>query len=79
MIEGNREGFGPKGPLECNSEQLLMATGEGAVEKVQEMLKTNLVSADVADRHGHTALIGASVSTVTLSISALNVSAIKRQ
>ncbi|XP_055502000.1 ankyrin repeat and MYND domain-containing protein 1 isoform X1 [Leucoraja erinacea] len=62
VIEGNREGFGPKGPLECNSEQLLMATGEGAVEKVQEMLKTNLVSADVADRHGHTALIGASVA-----------------
>ncbi|XP_078265914.1 ankyrin repeat and MYND domain-containing protein 1 [Rhinoraja longicauda] len=62
VLEGNREGFGPRGPLECNSEQLLMAAGEGAIYKVQEILKTNLVSADVADRQGHTALIGASVA-----------------
>ncbi|XP_051874541.1 ankyrin repeat and MYND domain-containing protein 1 [Pristis pectinata] len=62
VIEGNRKGFGPKGPLECNSEQLIIAAGEGEYDKVHEILKTNLVSADVAELQGHTALIGASIA-----------------
>ncbi|XP_041061671.1 ankyrin repeat and MYND domain-containing protein 1 [Carcharodon carcharias] len=60
VIEGKREGFGPKGPLECSSEQLIIEAGEGNHEKVRKILKTKLVSADVADVHGHMSLIGAS-------------------
>ncbi|XP_078066258.1 ankyrin repeat and MYND domain-containing protein 1 [Mustelus asterias] len=61
LIEGNREDFGPKGPIECSSEQLITAAGEGDHERVRKILKTNLVSADVADINGHIPLIGASV------------------
>ncbi|XP_078420752.1 ankyrin repeat and MYND domain-containing protein 1 [Cetorhinus maximus] len=60
VIEGKREGFGPKGPLECSSERLIIEAGEGNNEKVHKILKTKLVSADVADVHGHISLIGAS-------------------
>ncbi|XP_048398440.2 ankyrin repeat and MYND domain-containing protein 1 isoform X1 [Stegostoma tigrinum] len=59
VIEGNREGFGPKGPLECSSEQLIIAAGAGNEDTVLKILKMNLVSADVADVHGHISLIGA--------------------
>ncbi|XP_059806448.1 ankyrin repeat and MYND domain-containing protein 1 isoform X1 [Hypanus sabinus] len=62
VINGNREGFGPKGPLECSSEQLIIAAGEGDYHVVHEILKNDLVSADVAELHGHTALIGASIA-----------------
>ncbi|GCC20465.1 hypothetical protein chiPu_0019025 [Chiloscyllium punctatum] len=59
VIAGNREGFGPRGPLECSSEQLITEAGEGNQETVLKILKTNLVSADVADVNGHFSLIGA--------------------
>ncbi|XP_060689937.1 ankyrin repeat and MYND domain-containing protein 1 [Hemiscyllium ocellatum] len=59
VIAGNRKGFGPKGPLECSSEQLITAAGEGNQETVLKILKTNLVNADVADVNGHFSLIGA--------------------
>ncbi|XP_043557727.1 ankyrin repeat and MYND domain-containing protein 1 isoform X3 [Chiloscyllium plagiosum] len=59
VIAGNREGFGPRGPLECSSEQLITAAREGNQETVLKILKTNLVSADVADVNGHFSLIGA--------------------
>ncbi|XP_069752448.1 ankyrin repeat and MYND domain-containing protein 1 isoform X3 [Narcine bancroftii] len=62
VIEGNRDGFGPKGPLECLSEELIIAAGRGDHDKVCEVLKTNLISTDVADLQGHTALIGASIA-----------------
>ncbi|XP_062901058.1 ankyrin repeat and MYND domain-containing protein 1 [Mobula hypostoma] len=62
VINGDREGFGPKGPLECSSEQLIIAAGEGDHDAVHEILKNNLVSADVAEHQGHTALIGASIA-----------------
>ncbi|XP_067897459.1 ankyrin repeat and MYND domain-containing protein 1 isoform X2 [Heterodontus francisci] len=61
VIEGKREDFGPKGPLECSSEQLIIAAGEGNHEKVRKILETKLVSADVADVQGHTSLINASI------------------
>ncbi|XP_072331014.1 ankyrin repeat and MYND domain-containing protein 1 isoform X2 [Scyliorhinus torazame] len=71
IIEGNRDSFGPKGPLECSSEQLIVAAGEGDYVKVHEILKTNLVNADVADVHGHMSLIGASVVCSALAINLL--------
>ncbi|XP_007885370.1 ankyrin repeat and MYND domain-containing protein 1 isoform X1 [Callorhinchus milii] len=61
VIEGIREGFGPKGILECNAEKLISAAGNGNFKKVKEILKANLASADVADLNGNTPLIAASI------------------
>ncbi|XP_038672535.1 ankyrin repeat and MYND domain-containing protein 1 [Scyliorhinus canicula] len=71
IIEGNRDNFGPKGPLECSSEQLIIAAGDGDYEKVHKILKTNLVNADVADINGHMSLIGASVVCSVLAVNLL--------
>uniref|UniRef100_UPI00398F5E5E ankyrin repeat and MYND domain-containing protein 1 n=1 Tax=Pristiophorus japonicus TaxID=55135 RepID=UPI00398F5E5E len=61
VIDGRRKGFGPKGPLECTSERLIIAAGAGDYKSVHKILNTNLVSADVADVQGHMSLIGATV------------------
>lgn len=63
IMKGNRGGnFLERGPLETASEDLIMAAAEGKVKNVEDLLTSGKVHPDVADRNGHTALIGASVS-----------------
>ncbi|XP_052215690.1 ankyrin repeat and MYND domain-containing protein 1-like isoform X2 [Dreissena polymorpha] len=62
VIKGNRKTFKEKGPLELASEELIVAATEGNVNKVQDLLASGKVSPDVADRNGHTPLIGATVN-----------------
>ena len=56
-----REGFGPIGPIEQHSAELLRAAMEGRVNDVSDLLINDLVHVDVADLSGHTALLGAAV------------------
>jgi hypothetical protein len=60
----NRSKFKDRGLLEQLSEELIMAAEVGNIDKVEKLLNSHLVHPDVADCHGHTALIGATVSTV---------------
>ncbi|KAI3368518.1 hypothetical protein L3Q82_025526, partial [Scortum barcoo] len=62
VLSLNREGFGPKGPLEVKSELFIQHASQGERQAVSQMLQTCLVHPDVADSHGHTALIAASVN-----------------
>ena len=64
-IKGERSKFKDKGSLETASEQLLTAATQGNVKVVEDLLTSGKVSADVADKNGHTALIGATVSWIT--------------
>ncbi|XP_058494241.1 ankyrin repeat and MYND domain-containing protein 1 isoform X1 [Solea solea] len=61
VLSLDRDGFGPKGPLEVDSEQFICHAGRGEVQAVRQILKTGLVHPDVADSQGHTALIAATV------------------
>lgn len=63
ICKGDRNKFKPKGPLETASEALIAAATQGNVKSVEDLLTSGRVSADVADRNGHTPLIGATVST----------------
>lgn len=63
VMKGSRGGnFKQRGPLETASEELIMAAAQGDVKKVEDLLTSGKVHPDVADKNGHTALIGASVS-----------------
>ncbi|XP_030583500.1 ankyrin repeat and MYND domain-containing protein 1 isoform X2 [Archocentrus centrarchus] len=62
ILSMNREGFGPKGPLEVSSELLIHHSSKGDLRTVSQILQTGLVHPDVADSHGHTALIAATVN-----------------
>ncbi|KAL4220009.1 metal ion binding [Mactra antiquata] len=62
VLEGNRQEFKEKGPIEKASEELIIAATEGNLNKVEDLLSSGKVSADVADVNGHTALIGATVN-----------------
>ena len=62
IIKGDRGKFKEKGSLESASEQLLVAATQGNVKVVEDLLTSGKVSADVADKNGHTPLIGATVS-----------------
>lgn len=59
-----RSGFGPVGPIERSSAEFLLAALQGRYNDVSDMLIQERVHVDVADMHGHTALLGAAVSTV---------------
>lgn len=61
----NRENFGPKGPLEVVSEQLIQQAARGEVQTVSKIIRTGLVHPDVADAQGNTALIVATVTAWT--------------
>ena len=65
IIRLDRSKFKTKGPLEQQSEQLLIAarTGNGAL--VESLLNSGVVHPDVSDKHGRSALIGATVSPST--------------
>ncbi|XP_028259760.1 ankyrin repeat and MYND domain-containing protein 1 [Parambassis ranga] len=58
----NRQGFGPKGPLEVSSELLIQHSFRGDLQAVSQILQTRSVHPDVADLRGHTALIAATVN-----------------
>ncbi|XP_032381753.1 ankyrin repeat and MYND domain-containing protein 1 isoform X2 [Etheostoma spectabile] len=62
VLSLNREGFGPKGPLEVSSELLIQHASRGDLPAVLQILQTRLVHPDVADSQGHTALIAATVN-----------------
>ncbi|KAM9385758.1 LOW QUALITY PROTEIN: ankyrin repeat and MYND domain-containing protein 1-like [Pholidichthys leucotaenia] len=62
VLSLSREGFGPKGPLEVTSEQLIQHSSQGEVHSVSQILQTGLVHPDVADSCGNTPLIAASVN-----------------
>lgn len=61
----NRDHFGPKGPLEIMSEQLIQRASRGEVQAVSKIIQTGLVHPDVADSRGNTALIVATVTAVS--------------
>ncbi|XP_078310811.1 ankyrin repeat and MYND domain-containing protein 1-like isoform X2 [Crassostrea virginica] len=72
LMKGSRSGkFQKRGPLETASEELIMAATEGDVKKVEDLLTSGKVHPDVADKNGHTALIGASVNWQTDVINVL--------
>ena len=62
ILKGDRTKFGPKGHIELASEDLLQAATLGDLQKVKKILNSGHVHADVADKSGHTALMGTSVS-----------------
>ncbi|XP_062566386.1 ankyrin repeat and MYND domain-containing protein 1-like, partial [Saccostrea cucullata] len=72
IMKGNRAGnFLKRGPIEAASEELIMAATDGDVKKVEDLLTSGKVHPDVADKNGHTALIGASVNWHTDVINVL--------
>ncbi|XP_031552767.1 ankyrin repeat and MYND domain-containing protein 1-like isoform X2 [Actinia tenebrosa] len=62
IVDGIRGDRGPKGPLECNSEELLQAATAGDCIKVNNLLQDGLVHVDVADKTGYTPLLAAAVN-----------------
>ncbi|KAG8508293.1 Ankyrin repeat and MYND domain-containing protein 1 [Galemys pyrenaicus] len=61
VLAGDRSDFGPSGPKERLSEELILRAGEGDYRWVRGVLRDNLVSPDVADARGYTALASAAV------------------
>jgi hypothetical protein len=62
LLKFDRSGFKAKGPLELASEELIKMAAAGNFLGVEELLNAGTVHPDVADRNGHNALIGATVS-----------------
>ncbi|XP_019739911.1 ankyrin repeat and MYND domain-containing protein 1-like isoform X2 [Hippocampus comes] len=62
VLSYQRDGFGPKGPLEVASELLIHQASIGEREAVLQILLAGVVHPDVADSQGHTALIAATIN-----------------
>ncbi|KAM8874305.1 ankyrin repeat and MYND domain-containing protein 1 [Spinachia spinachia] len=62
VLAMDRDGFGPKGPLEVSSELFIQYASKGDRKAVSRILWNNSVHRDVADSQGHTALIAATVN-----------------
>uniref|UniRef100_A0A8C0YLB1 Ankyrin repeat and MYND domain containing 1 n=1 Tax=Cyprinus carpio carpio TaxID=630221 RepID=A0A8C0YLB1_CYPCA len=62
VLNMNRTPFGPKGPLELNSEKLIKEASRGECRNVYRNLRDGQVHPDVSDALGHTALIAATVN-----------------
>ncbi|XP_016376579.1 ankyrin repeat and MYND domain-containing protein 1-like [Sinocyclocheilus rhinocerous] len=63
VLNMNRTQFGPKGPLELNSEKLIKEASHGECRNVYRILRDGKVHPDVSDVQGHTALIAATVNS----------------
>lgn len=63
IIRLDRINFKQSGQLEQMSEQVIIAAEVGDAETVERLLDSRTLHPDVSDCHGHTALIGATVST----------------
>ncbi|KAM8875559.1 ankyrin repeat and MYND domain-containing protein 1-like isoform 2-T2 [Spinachia spinachia] len=66
VLAMDRDGFGPKGPLEVSSELFIQYASKGDRKAVSRILWNNSVHRDVADSQGHTALIAATVTLYTV-------------
>ena len=66
MLKFDRSGFKPCGPLELASMELIKMAAAGNFLHVEELLNCGTVHPDVADKQGHSALIGATVSCVVV-------------
>uniref|UniRef100_A0AAY4C1A5 MYND-type domain-containing protein n=1 Tax=Denticeps clupeoides TaxID=299321 RepID=A0AAY4C1A5_9TELE len=62
VLSKSREGFGPKGPLETMSEQLIREASLGNARSVWRFLCDGNVHPNVGDALGHTALMAAVVN-----------------
>ncbi|XP_070173269.1 ankyrin repeat and MYND domain-containing protein 1-like isoform X2 [Littorina saxatilis] len=62
VLKFDRSGFKSRGPLEQASEELIKMAAAGNFLRVEELLNSGTVHPDVADKEGHTALIGATVN-----------------
>ncbi|MEJ1283517.1 ankyrin repeat and MYND domain containing 1 [Cricetulus griseus] len=61
ILEGNRSCFGPSGPKELISREMILKAEEGDYDWIFGILRDNLACADVADSKGYTVLAAAAV------------------
>ncbi|KAK7806104.1 hypothetical protein U0070_000031 [Myodes glareolus] len=61
ILEGNRGSFGPSGPKERISREMIRKAEEGDYDWIFGILRDNLACADVADSRGYTVLAAAAV------------------
>ncbi|CAM9683291.1 unnamed protein product [Bubo scandiacus] len=61
VLSGARSTYGPPGPRELASEQLIQKAARGDYDGVSAVLRSGLAHPDIADKHGYTALAAAAV------------------
>ncbi|NXT53841.1 ANKY1 protein, partial [Pluvianellus socialis] len=61
ILRGARGTYGPPGPRELASEQLIERAARGDRDGVYAILRSGLAHPDIADKHGYTALAAAAV------------------
>ncbi|XP_071797994.1 ankyrin repeat and MYND domain-containing protein 1-like isoform X4 [Asterias amurensis] len=62
IMQGHRGKHGKEGPIEQTSQKLIKAAAAGDQQTVHSLLMQGAVNVNVADKHGHTALLGAAVN-----------------
>lgn len=66
ILSWSRGRHGQRGPTEIKSEEFLILAANNEVKRIEGILHRGEVNVDVADMNGHTALIGATVSTLLI-------------